>query len=532
MKRIIDEFDRSDFIEFEKDGVKVRLDFYGWSWNKEKWITLTGSATILTININWKKIKGLVDFGMFQWWEKDQFYNEKLPFDLSKIDFVIVTHTHLDHIWKMLFLSKDEFTWKIWTTNINRHVISVMLDDIIKHQPENEKTKKEKIGTFINSIKWQIDKLWLNDKDFKELDEYIKELEEKYDSMDDKPKKEYFDKNDLFKLSLKINSVDYYEKVEVSNNIQLSFIKAWHLPGSSQAILKIKTKKGKFLTIWFSWDIWTFKNEKFWWKPDISKERFDIFVIESTYAWRYHVDKEKETKEFISAINDTIEKKWKIIIPAFVQWRIQEIALFLYKLIEGWKIKKVPIYFDSKTANKLNDIYISLLDNKLKKVLNKSFLKPVVLWKWKNRKNQFLNWKQSSIILSSWWMMSVWTISTYLHLLQDHKNLLVVTWFQAPWTIWHKIFTEWNRKIEVPWVGIIDVNAKLLYMKSFSWHWDQEDMLNLLKNMKFTKNAKIIINHWEENINQVIFWSAIKWIVWKTKEILLVKFNEEKYYNN
>jgi len=531
MRKVFEDLKRTSHIEHEKDWVKVSIDFYGWSWNVEKWVTLTGSSTILTIHLNWKKIVGLIDFGMFQWWKKDQDYNEKLPFDLSKIDFVIATHTHLDHIWKMLFLSKDEFHWKIWTTNVSKEIMFLMLKDIIKNQHKNSISKKEKLANKINNLKLAGSDVpgleWLHKQIFKD---YINELEEEYKNMDEENiKKEYFDKDDFLNLVLKVNSVDYYEKLEVANDIQLSFINAWHLPGSAQAILKIKTWRWKYLNIWFSWDIGSFKKEILWWKPDISKEKLDLFVIESTYAWRYHVDKIKEQEKFIESINETIKNKWKIIIPSFVQWRAQEVIKYLYDLMEDWKIKKMLVFFDSLNMKKINDKYSVIYKDTLWNVLSKAFLNSVTSWRKRSKSNRFLKQKWSCILIASWWMMDVWTINKYIHLIQNPKNLFISVWYQAPWTRGNNIFEKHVKQIEVPWVWKLNVNAKLLNIRSFSWHWDQEDIIKLFKKMKFSKDWKIIINHWEESVDQYLFWLTIKSFILRICEVLLTEFDEKIY---
>ncbi len=80
----ISEIPRQSKIEIEKYWTKVILEFLWWIWDKEKWISLTGSATKLTIeNIDWTKSIWLIDFWMFQWWENALKYNEILPFDLK-----------------------------------------------------------------------------------------------------------------------------------------------------------------------------------------------------------------------------------------------------------------------------------------------------------------------------------------------------------------------------------------------------------------------------------------------------------------
>ena len=106
MNKLSEQFPRQSKIEFEKYNTKITLEFIWGIWDKEKWVSLTWSATKITIlKPYWEKVVWIIDFGMFQWWKNDLKYNEILPFELDKIKFVIATH--LDHIGKMLHLSKD-----------------------------------------------------------------------------------------------------------------------------------------------------------------------------------------------------------------------------------------------------------------------------------------------------------------------------------------------------------------------------------------------------------------------------------------
>lgn len=524
-------------IEFKKYGTTIKLEFFGWVWNAEKWVSLTGSATRLEIIFpDWRKVSWLVDFGMFQWCKNALKYNEILPFDLSKIDFVIITHTHIDHIWKLLHFWKDEFTGKIWTTDIASNLIWVMLKDVIKLQPKPEKTKKEKLEAKLKNLLSLINN-WLGEDWKQQLEDEITKILEEIRNLgnneEEEKNKKFFTQEDLDKLFRKINKIGYYQKVEVANDITLSFIKAGHLPGSAQAILKIKTKKWP-IVLWFSWDLWKFRNPSIWNQPDISKENLDLYLVESTYAWRKHREFIDEEKSFIAKIKETIRKKWKIIIPVFVQWRAQEVIYYLYNLMEEWKIPNIPVYMHSETIGQINNIINLIKDEtpgikKLKKILKSNFIKKAVSWKGKNKQLIFEKYTKSAILIASWWMVDWWTIMNYLKYLQEPNYLFVSMWYQGEWTLWRKIFTEQISEIAIPWEWKIKINAKLHNFRWFSGHADENDLLEIISKMNFKKGAKIIINHWENTLEQQVFGLKIKWILGKTKEVLFAEFSDESY---
>lgn len=540
MERLIDEIPRKEKVEIEKCWTKVILEFLGWVWDKEKWVSLTGSATKMTImKPNSEKIVWLIDFGMFQWCENELKYNEILPFDLEEIDFVLLTHTHLDHLWKLLHFSKDEFKWTIWTTKLNRDILFSMLSDVIKLQPEVKnnveklKTKKENYLSLLDKISafWK-EALEQFNGELKNLDKEIANAEKD----ENNNKKQYFEIKDLLKLTQKVNWINYLEKFEVVNDILATTISAWHLPWSAQFILKIKVEKDKEIKIWFSGDIWKFQNSAVWWKPEISREKLDLFVIEWTYSDRLHSDFLEEEKKLVNVINETIQRNWNIIIPTFVQWRSQEAALYLTNLMDSWKISKVPIFYHSALIEKITETYSRYYPKIFASLLKNQNIKKAFTGKWKNKQNHFEKYKKSSIILASWWMMNWWSIENYLDYLEDPKNLFLAVWYQAEKTLWNKIFTQKVSEIEHKEKWKININCQIHNFKWFSGHWDQNDLLALLWNMKFEENAKIVINHSEKSIEQFWFIQKIKEkieknskeILWKIN-IILADFNE-KYY--
>ncbi len=537
MNKLSEQFSRQSKIEFEKYNTKVILEFLWWVWDKEKGVSLTWSATKLTIiKPNGEKTIWIIDFWMFQWWEHDLEYNEVLPFDISKIEFVIATHTHLDHIGKMLHLGKKEFMWNIWTTKINKDVLYTMLNDVIKNQPENTISEEDKILSKIENYKLMRDKLaatlWGTNDGVQQMDNEIIDLEIEYKEIQENHKnkgKQFFDSQDLMSLVWKINSVNYYEKFKVKNDVQVSFIPAGHLPGSSQAILKIKVWKNKFINIWFSGDLWKIKNPAIWGTPEISKEKLDMYMVESTYAWRHHPEINEQENKLIEEINKTIKKWWKIIIPVFMQWRAQEVALFLKNLIDNWKIPEIPVFYHSENIENINNIYSRYLPKHFGVLIKWNTIRKAKTGKWKHAKLNFKNYKKSAILLASGGMISWWSILNYLEYLQDSKNLFISMWYQALWTLWNEIFYQKKEKIEIPSEGKIQINANLMSFKWFSGHADEQDLLQLISQISFSKDAKVIINHGEKSPEQLTFWLAIKWIIWRTKEVLFADFNEKLY---
>lgn len=120
-------------------------------WVETEDVSLTGSSTLLTIS--WlKKMRFLIDIGLFQWWEKIAEYNEKVLKEVKKLDYIIITHAHMDHIWRLPLLVKNGFKWKIIMTNMTKDLAFSMLEDYVN-------LTKNKIDDFKRNKKQKWEKL-------------------------------------------------------------------------------------------------------------------------------------------------------------------------------------------------------------------------------------------------------------------------------------------------------------------------------------------------------------------------------------
>lgn len=127
----------------------VIIKYFWWieSDNKKSpnFVSLTWSSTL--IDIDW--FLGLIDYWMFQWWKNDEKYNQE-PFELAeKLDFVVLTHAHLDHCWRLPFLVKSWFSWPIYTTRLTWLQTKEMLFDyvrIMKAEIDKSKNLNKKVS--------------------------------------------------------------------------------------------------------------------------------------------------------------------------------------------------------------------------------------------------------------------------------------------------------------------------------------------------------------------------------------------------
>ena len=130
-----------------KNNVNIKYLWWIESNNKNSldFVSLTWSSTL--VDINW--FLGLIDYWMFQWWKNDEKYNQE-PFELAeKLDFVVLTHAHLDHCWRLPFLVKSWFSWPIYTTRLTWLQTKEMLFDyvrIMKAEIDKSKNLNKKVS--------------------------------------------------------------------------------------------------------------------------------------------------------------------------------------------------------------------------------------------------------------------------------------------------------------------------------------------------------------------------------------------------
>lgn len=279
---------------------------------------VTGSCTY--IEACGKKF--LVDFGMQQ--GEDMYENVKIPTAPGNIDFVLLTHAHIDHSGLLPLLAAGGFRGEIHATEATSNLCSVMLRDSAHIQ--------------------EFEAEWRNRKGKRKGGEEFVPL--------------YTMEDALAAISLFIPH-KYDVPAEICEGITVSFRDAGHLLGSSSIILTI-TENNITKKIVFSGDIGN--NDQ----PLIRDPQFidsaDYAVIESTYGNRTH----NKPADYVTALADVLQKTFdrggNVIIPSFAVGRTQEMLYFIRKIKAQKLIKghdNFPVYVDSPLANEATDIFIS-----------------------------------------------------------------------------------------------------------------------------------------------------------------------------
>lgn len=288
----------------------AKLTFYGAIQG------VTGSSYLLET----KTARVLLDCGLFQGRRAEEKANgEEFPFDVNKIDAVVLSHAHLDHSGRLPKLIADGYTGSIYMTNPTTELLEVLFKDAVSLQRRD--------------IEWENKRLRRAGKPEIEPIYTLEDVEATLESLVGKA---------------------YGECCEVAEGVKVCFRDAGHILGSSIVEILI-TEEGKEKKLVFSGDLGN-SYAALLCDPDVVKDA-DVLLLESTYGDREHRSMNETLDEFESIIEEASENGGNILIPSFAVGRTQEIIFRLGELYQKGKLRQQAIYLDSPMAIAVTEIY-------------------------------------------------------------------------------------------------------------------------------------------------------------------------------
>ena len=433
--------------------------------------TVTGSNTL----IETKNKKFLVDCGLYQGQEKETLLNtEDFMFVPSDIDFMLLTHAHIDHSGRIPKLYKDGYRGPIYATKATVDLCSIMLPD----------------SGYIQESEVE----WLNRKRKREGKHPVEPLYTAQDAIDSQV---------LFER------INYNEEVQITPEIRVRYNDAGHMLGS--AIIEVWINEdGEEQKLVFSGDLGN--NQIPLLKEPSMIEDADILILESTYGNRDHINKENKAEEFLNIVSKTLERGGNVVIPSFAVGRTQEILYELQKSKQSEdpefrrefdEIMEAPVYVDSPLATSATEVFLNnldVLDEEVKQDI-KDGKKPLdfsdLKFTTSVEESRFLNENANrSIIISASGMCEVGRIKHHLkHNLWRHDSTILFVGYQAVGTLGRKIVD--GAKVVKIFGEEIGVNAQVKYIESFSGHADKTGLLHFIKAFR-TKPKQIFLVHGDE----------------------------------
>lgn len=448
-------------------------------------ITFLGAARTVTGSnflVEGAGKKFLVDCGMWQGKAEQEMENDQeFEFNPTDIDFVLLTHAHIDHSGRIPKLYKEGFRNKVYAHKATCDLCALMLPD----SGHIQETESE----------------WKNRKRMRR---------------GEKPIPPIYTAEEAAKCLEIFEAVQYDKIIEITPEIHVRFNDAGHMLGSSIIEVWVKEDDKETKTV-FTGDLGN--NDIPLLSPLTMIEDTDYLVMESTYGSRLHVKNEQKAEIFLNVVSETLDNGGTVVIPSFAVGRTQEILYELNKLkeekedeefIRKYKIlMKTPVYVDSPLAISATEVFsdnMDLFDEETKEEMAKGdnpLEFPGLQFTKTADESKALNEDpRASIIISASGMCEVGRIKHHLkHNLWNPKSTILFVGYQAPGTLGCNIVN--GAKTVKIFGEEIAVNARIEYIEGYSGHADQELLMNFI--YSFIKKPKhIFLVHGEPESQDIL----------------------------
>ncbi|MDP1852871.1 MAG: MBL fold metallo-hydrolase [Candidatus Omnitrophota bacterium] len=434
----------------------VRIKFLGGVRN------VTGSSHLVMTD----KAQILLDCGLFQG-HRDAAYQANTTFSYNprKVNALVLSHAHIDHCGNIPSVIKRGLRCKIYTTLATKDLAVVMLKDSGKIQEEDIR--------YVNKINRRLGL----------------------------PKRApLYTEKEASSSMKRARPISYGKKFPLEKGIFVTLYDAGHILGSSIIVLDIKDNS-RNIRLAYAVDLGR-KGLPLLNDPVIPKD-VDYLIIESTYGARLHAPIAEAKGKLRDTINRTVERKGKIIIPAFALERTQEALSILKELFGEKAIPTIPIYVDSPLATDITDVFkqhLSFLDEETRRAIregNSPFESLHLRYIRNKEESKRLNDdRRPMIIIAGSGMCESGRISHHLkNNIEDSRNTVLVIGYMAENTLGKKIVDK-IRVVRIFGVEY-ELNAEVVIINSFSGHADKEELLEF--SLSCAPLKRVFLVHGEES---------------------------------
>ena len=429
--------------------------------------TVTGSKHLVQL-ANGKNF--LLDCGLFQGMGRDtDKYNADFGFDAKTVDFVILSHAHIDHTGLLPKLAAEGFRGKIYCTPATKALTEILLEDSAMIQRDDAKFKNKRLAR-----------------------EGMPQVEPLY-TMDD-----------VNLLLPMLQSVEYDKPYTISEQVELLFTEAGHIIGSAAVNLRIK-ENNTIQTLTFSGDIGRYRDLIL--RSPANFPAADYILIESTYGDKLHDLIHSTPDDLLKWIELTcVEQKGNLIIPAFSVGRTQEILFELNQLSIEKRLPHIPVYVDSPLSIEATEMlkkFPKYYNKKIQRILEVDddpfdfeglrYIKTV-------QESKALNEDMHpKVIISASGMADAGRVKHHIrNNISSEKNTILIVGYCEPRSLGGRLM---NGATEVRIYGEpFEVRCKIGVIQSMSAHGDYEDLMQFLACQNPATVKQVYIVHGEPTV--------------------------------
>jgi metallo-beta-lactamase family protein len=431
---------------------------------------VTGSKHLVTTNEG-KRI--LLDCGMFQGkgLETDSM-NRKLGFKPSTIDYLILSHAHIDHSGLIPYMYKLGFRGSVICTNATRDLCAIMLADSGHIQ--------------------ELDVKWFNKKQDKQGLPHVEPI---------------YNQEDTEKCMELFIGVAYNRRFYINDKINVKFTNTGHMLGSSVINLEL-LENGKKVHLAYTGDIGRPHNRIL--HPPVEFPQCDYLITESTYGNRLHPEEKESEEDLLKIVVETcVDKGGKLIIPSFSIGRTQEIVFVLNDLFNKGLLPKIEVFVDSPlsvNATEIFRLHPECMNDEVKAVIKYDsdpfgfnslhYIKNV------DESKALNDYHKPCIIISSSGMLEAGRIKHHVaNNVSNWRNTILIVGYCSPTSLGARIQEPGLRYISI-FGDIHEVNARIAKIEAFSGHGDYNEMKSFLSCQDTKEIKKTFLVHGEYEVQQ------------------------------
>ncbi len=414
----------------------------------------------------------LIDCGLYQGSSEIAEENAgDFGFNPASIDFVLLTHAHLDHCGRLPLLTKRGFRGEIISTMATRELARLVMLDAAHLQDEAHSNSHRPRHGKAN-----------------------------------KPAEPLYTAGDALKsLESFKRSAQYGEPIDLDQGVRATFVDAGHILGSASILLEL-TEAGRTLRLLFSGDLGNAGNPLL--LTPAPPPRADVVVIETTYGDRLHKPMDASIHELYGAISETLGRGGNVIIPTFALERAQDLLFMLSQGIEkNQLVPSMQIFLDSPMAITATEIFARHLDS----------VKPEAVRLFREHRDPLAlpglhftrdrvesvalnNVRGGAIIMAGSGMATGGRVQHHLrHNISRAECSVIFVGFAAKGTLARQIIDGQNPALILG--DYIPVRASIHTINGFSAHADQAELLNWHGH---TGAARTFLTHGEEDAMQAL----------------------------